>query len=73
MARLNKTVRIALVVFAGMVVGLPGAVTATLTQMQTGAGSLRELGWFVLLMAVNVALVLLVDPGRRRFPRHAPG
>ena len=62
-----------LVVFAAMAVGLPGAVTATLTQVQAGAGSLRELMWFVLLMAVNSALVLLVDPGRRRFPRSAPG
>ena len=62
-----------LVVFAGTVVGLPGVVTATLNQMQAGAVSLRELVWFVLLMAVNVALVLLVDPGRRPFPRSAPG
>ncbi len=62
-----------LVVFAGIVVGLPGAVTATLDQMQTGAGSLRELVWFVLLMTAYAALVLLVDTGRRRFPRTAPG
>ena len=64
---------VSLVAFAAMAVGLPGTVTATLNQIQAGTGSLRELMWFVLLIAVHAALVLLVDPGRRPFPRHAPG
>ena len=61
-----------LVFFAAMVVGLPGAVTATLNQMSAGQGGLPELAWFALLMVVSSCVVLFVDPARRPFPRNAP-
>jgi preprotein translocase subunit SecY len=55
-----------LLIFAGIVVGLPDAVVATLDQLQTGQiGPLRIL--FLLLMAVVVvAVIVFVERGHRR-------
>ncbi len=60
-----------LVFFAGMVVGLPGAVMATLDQMQTGRVGPSALVWFVMGMIVCSAIVLFVDPGSDRRLHHS--
>ena len=62
---------VSLVFFAGLVVGLPGAVMATLDQMQTGRAGLSELVWFVMGMIVCSAMVLFVDPGSDRRLHHS--
>jgi len=55
-----------LLIFAGIVVGLPSAVAATLVQLQTG-----ELGPFRLVALVAIALVglLAIGPARHRLSR----
>jgi preprotein translocase subunit SecY len=55
-----------LVFFTAMLVGLPSSIAALVTQSQSGRLGPAELLWFVLGLSVLSALVLLVDPGRRR-------
>ena len=55
---------VSLVFFAGVVVGLPGAVSAIVDHMQAGRIGPYELTRFVVGLVVNAALVLLVDPAR---------
>ena len=53
-----------LLCFAGLVVGLPGAVSAILEQMRAGYMGPAELAAFVVGLLLNSALVVLVDPAR---------
>ncbi len=55
---------VSLLFFAGLVVGLPGAVPATLEQMRAGYIGAAEFSAFVVGLLVLSTLVVLVDPAR---------
>ena len=55
---------LSLVFFAGLAVGLSGAVGAIEDQLQTGHLGAGDLAVFVGGLVVSSALVLLVDPAR---------
>jgi preprotein translocase subunit SecY len=55
-----------LIIFAGIVVGLPSAVVITLEQMRTGEMGLMRLIALVVLMIVVVATIVFVERGHRR-------
>ena len=55
---------VSLLFFAGLVIGLPGAVSAILEQMRAGYIGPAELAAFVVGLLVYSALVVLVDPAR---------
>ena len=55
---------VSLLFFAGLVVGLPGAVSAILEQMRAGYIGPAELAAFVVGLLVHSSLVVLVDPAR---------
>ena len=55
---------VSLLFFAGLVFGLPGAVSAILEQMRAGYIGPPELAAFVVGLLLNSALVVLVDPAR---------
>ena len=57
---------VSLLFFAGLVVGLPGAVSAILEQMRAGYMGPAELVAFVAGLLLLSALVVLVDPARWR-------
>jgi preprotein translocase subunit SecY len=55
-----------LLIYAGIVVGLPTAVLTTFDQMRTGQISLLRIVFLVLMMAVVVAAIIFVERGHRR-------
>jgi preprotein translocase subunit SecY len=55
-----------LIIFAGIVVGLPLAVIATLDQLRTGQMGLFRLIFLVLLMVAVIAAIVFVERGHRR-------
>lgn len=55
-----------LLIFAGIVVGLPSAVAATLVQLQTGEMGPIRLVFLVLFMAAVVAAIVFVERGHRK-------
>ncbi len=55
---------VSLLFFAGLVVGLPGAVSAILEQMRAGYIGPAELTAFVWGLLVSSVIVVLVDPAR---------
>jgi preprotein translocase subunit SecY len=55
-----------LIIFAGIVVGLPQAVTATFDQLSTGQISLLTLALICILMVAVMAAIVLVERGHRR-------
>jgi preprotein translocase subunit SecY len=55
-----------LIIFAGIVVGLPQAVTATFDQLSTGQISLLTLALIGVLMVAVMAAIVLVERGHRR-------
>ena len=55
---------VSLLFFAGLAVGLPGAASAVLEQMQAGYIGPLELAAFVAVLLLNSAFVVLVDPAR---------
>ena len=55
---------VSLLFFAGLAVGLPGAVSAILEQMQAGYIGPSALAAFVAVLLLHSALVVLVDPAR---------
>jgi preprotein translocase subunit SecY len=57
-----------LLIYAGIVVGLPRAAIATLGQLQTGQIGPLGLVVLLLLMTVVVAAVVFVERGHRRVP-----
>jgi preprotein translocase subunit SecY len=57
-----------LLIYAGIVVGLPRAVIATLGQLQTGEIGPLGLVVLLLLMTLVVAAVVFVERGHRRVP-----
>ena len=55
-----------LIIFAGIVVGLPQAVTATFDQLSTGQISLLTLALLAVMMVAVMAAIVLVERGHRR-------
>jgi preprotein translocase subunit SecY len=55
-----------LLIFAGIVAGLPGAVFATLQQLQTGEMGPLRLVILVIIMVAIVAAVVFMERGHRR-------
>ncbi|MDH4063371.1 MAG: preprotein translocase subunit SecY [Acidobacteriota bacterium] len=55
-----------LIIFAGIVVGLPGAAIATFDQMQTGQISLLVIALLVVMMVLVIAAIIYVERGHRR-------
>jgi preprotein translocase subunit SecY len=55
-----------LIIFAGIVVGLPSAVAITLEQLRTGQMNLFGLIALVILMIIVVATIVFVERGHRR-------
>ena len=55
-----------LIIFAGIVVGLPRAVITTFEQLSTGQMSLLRLILLVLLMVGVIAAIIFVERGQRR-------
>jgi preprotein translocase subunit SecY len=55
-----------LLIFAGIVVGLPSAVLTTFDQMRTGQISLLRIVFLMVMMVVVVAAIIFVERGHRR-------
>jgi preprotein translocase subunit SecY len=55
-----------LLIFAGIVVGLPSAVITTFDQMQTGQISLLRIIFLVVMMVAVVAAIIYVERAHRR-------
>jgi preprotein translocase subunit SecY len=55
-----------LLIFAGIVVGLPSAVLTTLDQMRTGQISLLRIIFLLAVMVVVVGAIIFVERGHRR-------
>jgi preprotein translocase subunit SecY len=55
-----------LIIFAGIVVGLPQAVIATLEQMSTGQMSLLRIVVLLVLMVLVIAAIVFVERAHRR-------
>jgi preprotein translocase subunit SecY len=55
-----------LLIFAGIVVGLPSAVAATINQLQTGELGLFRLILLIIVMVLVVAAIVFVERGHRK-------
>jgi preprotein translocase subunit SecY len=55
-----------LIIFAGIIVGLPGAAFTTLDQLRTGEMGPLRLIFLVVMMAVIIAAIVFVERGHRR-------
>src|SRR5918994_2936006 len=55
-----------LIIFAGIVVGLPSAVVTTFDQMQTGQISLLRVVFLLVMMIAVVGAIVFVERGHRR-------
>jgi preprotein translocase subunit SecY len=55
-----------LLIFAGIVVGLPSAVLTTFDQMRTGQISLLRIVFLTVMMVVVIAAIIFVERGHRR-------
>jgi preprotein translocase subunit SecY len=55
-----------LLIFAGIVVGLPSAVLTTFDQMRTGQISLLRIVFLTVMMVAVVAAIIFVERGHRR-------
>ncbi|MBI4264326.1 MAG: preprotein translocase subunit SecY [Acidobacteria bacterium] len=55
-----------LLIFAGIVVGLPSAVLTTFDQMRTGQISLLRIVFLMVMMVAVVAAIIFVERGHRR-------
>ncbi len=59
---------ISLIIFAGIVVGLPGAIFATLTSIQSGAMSILKLIFLLVFMLAVIAFIVYMERAQRRVP-----
>ncbi len=57
-----------LIIFAGIIVGLPSAVITTFEQLSTGQMSLLRLILLIVLMIVVIAAIVFIERGQRRVP-----
>jgi preprotein translocase subunit SecY len=55
-----------LIIFAGIIVGLPSAVFVTLDQLRTGQMGPIRLAFLVVMMALVIAAIVFVERGHRR-------
>ena len=55
-----------LLIFAGIVVGLPSAVLTTFDQMRTGQISLLRIVFLVVMMVAVISAIIFVERGHRR-------
>jgi preprotein translocase subunit SecY len=55
-----------LIIFAGIVVGLPRAVLTTIDQLRTGQMSLLRLIVLIVMMVVVIAAIIFMERGQRR-------
>src|SRR5687768_16774404 len=55
-----------LLIFAGIVVGLPSAVASTIQQLQTGEINLFQLIALIVVMVLVVAFIVFVERGHRK-------
>lgn len=61
---------ISMIIFAGIVVGIPGAVLNTVKLLNAGQLSLFVIFFAVALMVAVVAAIVFVERGQRRLPIH---
>jgi preprotein translocase subunit SecY len=59
---------ISLIIFAGIVAGLPQAIRAIITNLQTGTWSIFTVIILILVMVATVAAVVFVERGQRKIP-----
>ena len=59
---------ISLIIFAGIVVGLPGAILNTITNLQTGSMSIITIVILVVFMVLVVAAIVYMERAQRRIP-----
>jgi preprotein translocase subunit SecY len=59
---------ISLIIFAGIVAGLPAAVASTVRGMQTGTLSIVKIVLLVALMVSVIAAIVYMERGQRRIP-----
>ena len=57
-----------LIIFTGIVVGLPNAIKEIVTRVQTGDWSMLQIGIILIMMIAVVAFIVLVERGERRIP-----
>src|SRR5579872_4741002 len=57
-----------LLIFTGIVVGLPNAIREMVVKIQTGDWSLLQIGIILVMMVAVVAFIVLVERGERRIP-----
>ena len=57
-----------LIIFTGIVVGLPHAMRELYVKVQTGETPLIEIGILLVMMIAVVAFIVLVERGERRIP-----
>jgi preprotein translocase subunit SecY len=55
-----------LIIFAGIIVGLPSAVAITLDQVRTGEMGIIRLIFLIVMMAAVIAAIVFVERGHRR-------
>ena len=59
---------ISLIIFAGIVVGLPGAILNTITDIKTGAMSIFTVVILIVFMVIVVAAIVYMERAQRRIP-----
>jgi len=59
---------ISLIIFAGIVVGLPGAIVSTITDVKTGSLSILTVAILVIFMVLVVAAIVYMERAQRRIP-----
>ncbi|HVS32387.1 MAG TPA: preprotein translocase subunit SecY [Thermoanaerobaculia bacterium] len=59
---------ISLIIFAGIVVGLPGAVVGTIGDIRTGERSIFAMLFLLVFMVAVVAFVVFMERAQRRIP-----
>jgi preprotein translocase subunit SecY len=59
---------ISLIIFAGIVVGLPSAIVSTITDMQTGSLSIITIAILLIFMIGVVAAIVYMERAQRRIP-----
>jgi preprotein translocase subunit SecY len=59
---------ISLIIFAGIVVGLPGAVMGTLADIRTGERNIFAMLFLIVFMVAVVAFVVFMERAQRRIP-----
>ncbi|MDH3255703.1 MAG: preprotein translocase subunit SecY [Acidobacteriota bacterium] len=59
---------ISLIIFAGIIVGLPGAIGGTVQNMQSGSLSLLRVIFLCVFMLITVAFIVYMERAQRRIP-----